>query len=512
MHVGEWCAQRARIRPDRIFLKQAGLCLSNREFDGRVNRMARVLLAGGLRKGDRVAVLMHNGSAFLEVFFACAKTGAVLVPLNHQLAGPELERIVADCGPRVLVHSPCFTAAAERLCAAGPSVERLLRHAGEPHAAVSGLEAPGDAPDAAGEPEVPWDVRLGDPLLIMFTSGTTGTLKGAVLTHENFLYGAVQNLLSYGIGAGCTSLVVAPLFHIGALVASATSVIYAGGSLVIRDFDNPSEIVHLIVREKVNYLFAVPVMYAMMRKAPAWRDADFSHVHVFIAGGAPMPVALIRQYQEEKGVRFVQGYGMTETLRVTSLDLEDAGRKAGSIGKELFHTRVCVVDDAGREAPPGVPGELVVRGPTVFAGYWNNPEATARALRGGWFHTGDLGRRDEEGYLYLVGRKNDLIICAGENIYAAEVERAMETLAPVAEVAVVGMPDPVRGEVAAAFVVLKEAGSATEDALTAPLRDRLAHYKIPRKVLFVDALPRTASGKIHKDALKRKLDGKEEPA
>jgi len=504
MNVGEWCTKRARSHPGRPFLKQAGLSLSNRAFNDRVNRMARVLLADGVRKGDRVAVLMLNGSAFLEVFFACAKTGAILVPINHQLAAPELERIVADCGPRVLIHSPCFAAAAEPLCAGGSPVERRLQHAGDSHAAASGVDDPAD-PHNAEEPEVPWAVCRDDALLIMFTSGTTGTLKGAVLSHENFLFGAVQTVLGYGIGAGCTSLVTAPLFHIGALVASAVSVIYAGGSLVIRDFDNPSEIIHLIVREKVNTLFAVPVMYAMMSKAPAWRDADFSHVHFFIAGGAPMPVDLIRRFRKEKGVRFVQGYGMTETLRVTSLDLDDAERKAGSIGKELFHTWVSVVDDAGREVPPGVAGEILVKGPTVFSGYWNNPEATAQALCNGWFHTGDLGRRDEEGFLYLVGRKSDLIICAGENVYAAEVERAMEALAPVAAAAVVGLPDAMRGEVPAAFVVRKEGGSVTAEELTASLRGRLAPYKIPKKVFFVDALPRTASGKVHKDELKRRL-------
>jgi fatty-acyl-CoA synthase len=348
-------------------------------------------------------------------------------------------------------------------------------------------------------------VAPGDPLLILFTSGTTGLLKGAVLTHENLLFGAVQSLLSYGLGPSCKSLVVAPLFHIGALVASAASVIYAGGTLVIRDFDNPSEIIHLIVREKINYLFAVPVMYKMMCKAPAWEGADFSHVHFFIAGGAPMPVPLIRRYQEEKGVRFVQGYGMTETLRVTSLDLEDAQRKAGSIGKELFHTSVRIVDDAGRDVPPETAGEILVKGPTVFSRYWNDPEATAAALRDGWFHTGDLGTRDGEGFLYIVGRKSDLIISAGQNIYAAEVEHAIEGIAQVSEAAVVGVPDPMRGEVAAAFVVLKEPGSLAAADVTAALRGRLAPYKIPKKILLVETLPRTGSGKIHKEELKRRF-------
>jgi fatty-acyl-CoA synthase len=283
-------------------------------------------------------------------------------------------------------------------------------------------------------------------------------------------------------------------------------VIYAGGALVIRDFDNPSEIIRLIAGEKINYMFAVPVMYKMLSKAPAWEGADFSHVRFFIAGGAPMPVPLIHQYQEEKGVRFVQGYGMTETLRISSLDLADARRKAGSIGKELFHTWVRIVDDAGRELPAEAAGEIIVKGPTVFTGYWNNPDATAAALRDGWFHTGDVGKRDAEGFIYIVGRKSDLIICAGENIYAAEVEHAIEALAQVSEAAVVGTPDATRGEVAVAFVVLREAGTLTAEGLAEALKGRLAPFKIPKKVAFVEALPKTGSGKIHKNELKQQFN------
>ena len=502
MNIGEWSSKRARLWPERPFLKQGDQGCTNHEFDARVNRIARLLLARGLQKGDRVATVMVNCSAFLESFLACAKIGAIIVPVNHQLAVPEIERIVADCGPRVLIHSPGFAAAVEELRRGGGAVEVYLQHAGGALAAAEGFDDPADS-QAAAEPEIAWAVDLDDPLLIMFTSGTTGRLKGAVLTHGNFLFGAIQNLHSYGIDATFISLVVAPLFHIGALVASATPVIYAGGRLVIRDFDNPSEIVRLIAREKINYMFAVPVMYKMMSKAPAWEDADFAHVHYFIAGGAPMPVALIRQYQEEKGVRFVQGYGMTETLRISSLDLEDARRKAGSIGKELFHTWIRIVDDDGRELPAEATGEIIVKGPTVFSRYWNNPEATAEALRDGWFHTGDLGRRDAEGFIYIVGRKNDLIICAGENIYAAEVEHAIEALEQVSEAAVVGVPDAARGEVAAAFVVLKTPGALTAENLTAALKNRLAAYKIPRKVVFVEALPKTGSGKINKSELKR---------
>jgi fatty-acyl-CoA synthase len=296
------------------------------------------------------------------------------------------------------------------------------------------------------------------------------------------------------------------------LAASALPVFYAGGSLVLRSFDNPSEILHLIEREAITFFFAVPAMFAMLAKAPAWATVDFSRVRFFMSGGAPMPVDLICRYQQEKGVLFAQGYGMTETQRITALELADATRKAGSIGKEVFHTSVRLVDDKGVEVEPGAVGEIVVCGPTIFSGYWNNPAASASALRHGWFHTGDLGRRDEEGFLYLVGRKSDLIISSGENVSAAEVEQALEALPEVAEAGVVGLPDTVRGEVVAALVVLQPEIRLSAESLLVTLKSTLAPYKIPKRVHFTAALPRTGSGKVAKEEIKRIFAAGNSPA
>lgn len=504
MNIGEWVAKRARLYPDRLFLKENEQEIDNGRFNRQVNRTANALETLGVSKGARVIVLMTNSSAFLEVFFACAKLGALIIPVNTNLAGSELAHIIGDAAPRVLIYSSSLQ---DTLKAIGAALDRRihrLAHGGPGPEEAPSLEtlardAPSHEPDLVEAPD------LDDPLMIMYTSGTTGAPKGAVLTHGNFLFGAIHSLLSYHLDRTCRSLVVAPLFHIGALAASVTPVIYAGGCLVLKAFDNPSDILSCLVREKISFMFAVPVMYDMLTKSPRWAQSDFAAVDFFIAGGAPMPVALIRRYQEEKGVRFAQGYGMTETLRITALDLDAAGRKAGSIGKEVFHTTLEIQDEDGREVPPGATGEIVVKGPTVFRGYWKNPGATAAVLRDGWFHTGDLARRDGEGFIHLAGRKNDLIICAGENIYAAEVERAIEAHPQVAEAAVIGIPDARRGEVPAAFVRLEDDAPLPEDELLRFLADRIAAFKCPRKIRFVREFPRNRVGKILKRDLKDRL-------
>jgi fatty-acyl-CoA synthase len=255
------------------------------------------------------------------------------------------------------------------------------------------------------EPAIGRRVDTQAPLLIVYLPGYTTDPRGAVLTHDNILFGAIHSLLSYNLDRTYKSLVLAPMYQIGALAASVFPVVYTGGSLLLESFYNPSRILSLIQTEKVNYMFAVPVMYQMLTKTPEWAAADFSHVHYFISGGAPMPVEVIRKYQNEKNISFVQGYGMTETGRLTSLDLEDSRRKAGSVGKEVFHLELRIVDESGRDAPTGELGEIIVRGPNVFQSYWNRPEETRTALKDGWFHTQDLGRRDSEGFIYLEGRK-----------------------------------------------------------------------------------------------------------
>lgn len=505
MNLGEWIYKRALTYPDRPFLKQGSLEYNNRQFNEKVNQMSHALIKLGVKKGERVATLMVNCSEFLEVFFACAKTGMIILPLNFRLVVPELEYIINDCTPSVLIYSSDFIEKVEEIKTTQCKIKHYLKHKGDELADdPSIVEFTSSFPTE--EPVLGEETAFKDPLLIMYTSGTTGDPKGAVLSHENFFFGAIHSMISYGVNATYKSLVIAPLFHIGALAASATPIIYAGGSLVIESFDNPSEISDLIFKEKINYVFAVPVMYEMMAETPRWEKADFSHVHFFISGGASMPVPLIRRYQEEKGIRFAQAYAMTETLRLTTLDLEDSVLKLGSVGKEVFHILLRIVDDDDNDVPQSEPGEIIVKGPTIFLKYWNKPEETQKAFRGGWFHTGDMGKRDEEGFLYIVGRKIDLIISSGENIYSIEVERAIESIPQVTEAAAVAMPDPKRGEVVAAFVLLKKGAGISESELIEALHGKIAHFKIPKKVFFIKDFPRNSAGKILKRKLKTQLN------
>ena len=505
MNVGEWVTKRTLSYPERLFLKEEdGREFNNRTFNERVNRMAHALADLGIVKGERVAALMLNSSEFLEIFFACGKTGAIMVPVNFRLAVPELIYILKDSAPHALVYSSDFAEKVQAIKAAGLPIEHYFRHGGDKLAEDPPI-ADFAARFSADEPVPVREVTDNDPLFIMYTSGTTGDPKGAVLTHGNILFGAIHSLVGYGVNHTYKSLVVAPLFHIGGLVASATPVIYAGGSLVLQSFYNASEVIKLIQREKINYMFAVPVMFQVMTKSEEWDKADFSHVHYFISGGAPIPTPVIRMYQEEKGVYFVQGYGMTEAGRLTSLLLEDSIRKAGSVGKELFHLQLRIVDKNDRDVAPGEAGEIIVKGPNVFTQYWNKPKETAEAIRDGWFHTNDMGRRDEEGFVYVIGRKQELIISSGENIYPVEVERVIQALPQVREAAAVAMPDETRGEVVAAFVMLHEGQQITEDELTHALDGQIANFKIPKKVIFVTDFPRNPAGKILKRELKKQL-------
>lgn len=502
--VSRWVRQHGQLSPDRVALTGPDRSYSYAQLDKRGDRAAHLLRDGlGLRRGDRLALLMLNGPEWFELLLGAARLGVVLVPLNVRLSPVELQYQVQDAGCTALIYGEEF---AERLpeWLPGTPVARALRLGAE-YAERLALAPAEPVPDAAGG---------ADPLLIIYTSGTTGKPKGAVLTHENIRYNALNNCIGIGLTAEDVVLTVLPLFHVGGIGLFSLPALYAGGRVVLpRRFD-PVESLRLIERERVTVTMTVPtIMQAYIEALDRMgeRRPDLSSCRGFISGGAPCPAELIAA-AAERGLPYGQGYGMTETAPTVFLQPEmqrmrelppgaHIGRP-GTIGKPVMFSGVQLLDDAGSPVRPGEVGEICVRGGNVFAGYWNLPEATAAAFTpDGYFRSGDLARADEDGYVTIMGRKKEMLISGGENVYPLEVEQALSAHPAVAEAAVVGIPDARWGEVPGAAVVLKAGAQATPDDLAAWCRSRMAGYKVPKRWRVLEALPRTAIGKVIKPEL-----------
>ena len=507
MIVRDWMRRRAVLTPEKAAVVDAGsgARLSYKELDERATRLANYLRgACGVSAGERVAVLALNRTEVLEAFFAAAKLTAVLVPLNHRLTVPELQYILEDCEPRVLLYEPEFAATAARL-----SDQTAVRHAIAFGAAeeADGAGSPYERALASAQAD-PVEVAEFDPespALIIYTSGTTGRPKGAMLSHRMLTWNSVNTGVGWDITSADVTTVNAPLFHTGGFNVLTLPLLHVGGTVVMmRGFD-PDEALRCIEEHRCTIFFGVPTMFQMMLESPRFETADLSSLRYFISGGAPCPVPLIEAYQR-KGVAFTQGYGLTEVgPNCFKLGLEDAVRKAGSIGFPSFHSEARLVDEGGRDVQRGRVGELILKGGHVCSGYWRNAEATRAAISDGWFYTGDLARQDEDGYYYIVGRAKDLIISGGENIYPAEVEAVLHSHPSVASAALVGLPDPKWGETPVAAVVARRGSELTAEELLEFCASRLARYKIPKRVFFREDFPLLASGKVFKRALREEL-------
>ena len=503
MNVGEWTTRWAERYPHEPCLKYGELELTKGQFNSRVNRLAHALQETGVRKGDRVAALMANSHVFLEILQGLCKIGGIMVPLNFRLAAPELEFILNDCEPVMLIYSPEFFPLVEQLRGKVPSIRRFICEL-EGGGGDDAQYEPWVSNRSEEEPVPEAEVTLDDPEFIMYTSGTTGRPKGAVVLQGNIQWNCVNSSHAYSLGNTDVGIICAPMFHVGGLGVSAIPGLYAGSKLVIQRFFNPSELFRLIEQERATNVFGIPVMFLFMTQVPEFETADLSSLRYFLAGGSPCPRPLIEAYMK-RGVTFAQGYGMTETApAITILRPEEALSKIGSCGKPVFHLDIRIVDLEGNTLPRGQTGEVVVRGPNVIREYWRRPEATAETIVDGWLHTGDMGYFDDEGYLYLIDRKKDMYISGGENVYPAEVEDAVMGCQGVADVGVIGIPDERWGEVGMAIVVPKPGEEVTEAKVIEFCRGRLAKYKIPKKVVFTTELPRTATGKILKKELKSK--------
>jgi fatty-acyl-CoA synthase len=509
MYIGDYLGRREIYSPDTLAIIDAGkspeLRLTYKEWNRRVNRLANWLHdVVGVGYRDRVTILAQDGIEHLDLFHACSKLGAIHTALNWRLHWRELVAIVEDTQPKALIYSDKFKASAAELQRAtrGSACEIPFYLHADGDGLAGSLEyenAFQDSPDTAVTYE---NLEREDIACLLFTGGTTGTPKGAQISHRQICWN-VLNTVIHDLEHDDIYLCVFPLFHAGGLFAYVSSQVVFGNTTILTKQFDPVQVLELIEREKVTVFAAVPTMYQMLTQAPNFKDADLSSLRFCTSGGAPLPVPLVEHYTREKGIRFKQGFGMTEFgPGLFALPPEDAIRKAGSIGRPNFFIDVRVVDEKDQPLGPNQPGELVMKGPSGFSGYWNNREASAAVFdEEGWFHTGDIVEYDEEWYFYVRDRKKDMFISGAENVYPVEIENVLYKHPAVHMCAVIGIPDEKWGEVGKACVVLKPGQSATEAELIQHMQEHLARYKVPKSVAFLDALPLSSMGKI----LKREL-------
>ncbi len=500
--LGNWIAQRARRAATRKALIFEGRTWTYAELMRDIDQLAGLLRARGVERGTRVAFLGLNQPTFLIGLFATARLGAAFVPLNFRLTGPELSLIVNDCGAQVLIadaaHRPVIDSVRGEL-----ATVREFMTVGD---AVDGWRSVEEAAEPIAEGVT---VDPDDPAILMYTSGTTGRPKGAMLTHSNLWWNNVNAIFNFDILQSDVTLVVAPLFHIGGLNVTTLITWQKGGTVVLHRSFDPGEALRAMAEFRITTMFGVPAMFQFMAQHPDFATSDLSSVRMLVCGGAPCPLPLLETYAQ-RGIDVQQGYGLTETApMVTFLDPQYATSKIGSSGTTPLFTEVRLIDGQGKTiTQPGERGEVLVRGPNVTAGYWNMPEATAAAIDAdGWFHTGDVAYEDEDGCLYICDRVKDMIISGGENVYPAEVESVLFRHPAVTEVAVIGLPDPKWGETVAAIVALKPDAKLDIEELRAFAESDLARYKLPRRLEVVDALPRNATGKILKYELRKTFAG-----
>lgn len=496
--LGRMIGQRARLSPRRKALTFEGTTWTYEELLDRSDRFATVLAGGGVGVGDRVAYLGLNHPNFFVTMFATIRLGAVFVPLNFRLTGPELRFIIDDAGARTIVVDDQHRAVIDAIRDDLPCDVHLSSES-----AAVGWPAMDDALAAADPLGEPVRVAAGDVAVIMYTSGTTGRPKGAMLTHGNIAWNNVNALHAIDMGSDEVGLVVAPLFHIGGLNVTTLLVWQKGGEVVLHRAFDPAAAIRAIEDHGVTNMFGVPAMFLFMSQVPGFESADFSSVRVFVVGGAPCPEPLTRAYLA-KGAPFAQGYGLTETSPMASFLLPpDALDKVGSAGQVPLYTEVRCVDEQNRPVPAGERGEICIKGPNVMAGYWNRPDATAEVIDDdGWFHSGDVGYFDDDGFLYVVDRVKDMVISGGENVYPAEVESVLAGHENIADVAVIGLPDDRWGEAVTAVVVAAGEETLTLEAVRDFAGEQLARFKLPSRLHVVDELPRNPAGKILKFELR----------
>ncbi len=494
----DWFERWAQYTPDSVALvdQEGGREFTYARCFSIINRLANVLRDDyGIAQGDRIAVLAMNEVEYVFLFYAAQKCLAILVPVNYRLAPPEIAHVLKDCDPALFVVQQQYMDAATRAMESVAPLRVVPFDGGDGLAGCMYEQSRSDS-------NVPMSAELDTPCMILYTSGTTGAPKGAIITHGMLFWNSINTTMRLNLTQQDVTLTFAPFFHTGGWNVLTTPFLHRGAKLVLlRRFD-PGLVLRLCDELQVSILFGVPTMMDMLARDEAFEASKLFSVRYAIVGGEPMPVDLIRLWQN-KGVPIRQGYGLTEFgPNVFSLNEEDAVRKIGSIGFPNFYIDAKVVNDDGLELGSDEVGELLLRGPVCTPGYWHNDAATSAAIQDGWFRTGDLVRRDADGYYFVVDRKKDMFISGAENVYPAEIEHVLRSHPDIEAAAVVGVADPIWGESGKAFIVLRPGATLTREAILDYCRERLAKFKIPKHVAFLDALPLSDSGKILKKQLR----------
>ena len=484
MIAQDWISKWAVYSPHKVAVKEgdSGRSFTYAQLNQMGNGLATYLTKDlGFKKGDRIVILAENCLEYIVLFAVAQKTGIILVPLNYRLAAAEIDYLLQNALPKLVIGEEQFL----------PKLEGASAYANIPNRwSLKELKDHCRFYDDTNEVEAFENVSVSedDPIFILYTSGTTGFPKGALYTHKMLFWNSINTAMSLIINSESRTVNCMPPFHTGGWNVLTTPFLHHGGFVsMIKKFD-PELILDLLQKEHCSLFMGVPTMLKMIADCPGFEKADFSELHYIIVGGEPMPIPLIEIYHE-KDVPIRQGYGMTEVgPNLTSLHQDDAIRKKGSIGRPNFYVNIKIVDDQDIEVPPNTSGELLLKGPMVTPGYWENEEATQKAIKDGWFYTGDMVQQDEEGYLYVVDRIKNMFISGGENVYPAEVERVLVMHPSVSEVVVVGVPHEKWGEVGKAFVV--KSGKLTEAEVIAFGKERLAGFKVPKSVQFLDSLPK----------------------
>jgi long-chain acyl-CoA synthetase len=484
--------QHATINPDGSSIGSEKGIYSYKELNGRINRLTNSFLDAGITQADRIGILLMNQEEFVFTYYACMRVGAVSVPMNPVLSSRELQVILSDCQPKIIVTNESLLGKISQLDLA---FKPILLNVDDPHSFKAFLDS--------GNENAYISTNTPEEATIIYTSGTTGLPKGAILTHSNLLSNAETFAKTMSMNSQERTLIVAPVFHSAAQTCCLNATVCSGGyNYLLERWESSTKTLKTMEQEQISFFFGPPTMYTYMLQDP---NLETYHLRLRIAfsGAAPLPIEIFNKWKELFGFEIVEGYGLSETSPVVTINPPQGLKKPGSIGIPIEHVQVKIMDQEGTELPDGQVGELVVKGPNVMKGYWQKHVETASVMHEDWFHTGDMGRKDEDGYFYIVDRKKDMINRAGFKVYPREVEEVIYQYPAILEVAVVGIPDPERGEEIKAFITLKDGHPApTLYELQTFCKEYLASYKVPKILEILDQMPKTVSGKILKTKLR----------